>query len=450
MTAMTTADSCASAGTYRIEVPNLGKGTYRVIFSDKGSRSNRYPADMAPGLEFTRGTAVQWDGSSTTLSAVTCKTLDVPVSSVAVSGSGVSNGKLSLEKGKSVQLTATVNPSNATNRTVTWSSSNASVASVTGTGYVSAVKAGTATVTASAGGKSASVKVTVTAPVDVVDIRFNVSGVNLKSGEKAYVVGDWGQGKAWTRSGGVALVSSGGMLSGTARVAKGHAMAMRLIKVGSDGKVTWDPSADRKVTADKSKTLGLEWSGNRVVQTVDITVNASADLKAGEALYMVGDWGQNGKKWSRASGVRLSADSGEVYTGVVAVGIGHHVAFRLIKVGSDGKVTWDPSADRKVTADKSKTLGVAWGVSTVNEDGTVPVSLSIAGEGVRGGRLSIAKGQLVALSAEGISDEPDMWWSDGAAVAVSGTGVVYGVAAGTAKVHVSADGKTAVLTVTVK
>ena len=47
---------------------------------------------------------------------------------------------------------------------MTWSSSNASVASVTGTGYVAAVKAGTATITASAGGKSASVRVTVTDP----------------------------------------------------------------------------------------------------------------------------------------------------------------------------------------------------------------------------------------------------------------------------------------------
>ncbi|WP_300765754.1 Ig-like domain-containing protein, partial [uncultured Bifidobacterium sp.] len=164
MTAMTTADSCASAGTYRIEVPNLGTGTYRVIFSDNGNSSNRYPADMAPGLEFTRGTAAQWDGSSTTIESVTCKTPDVAVSSIAISGSGVSNGALSLAKGKSVQLTASVSPSDATNKTVAWSSSDASVASVTGTGYVSAVKAGTATITAEAGGKSASVRVTVTEP----------------------------------------------------------------------------------------------------------------------------------------------------------------------------------------------------------------------------------------------------------------------------------------------
>ncbi|MEJ5921716.1 Ig-like domain-containing protein, partial [Bifidobacterium thermophilum] len=95
----------------------------------------------------------------------------VPVTSVAISGSGVSNGKLSLAKGKSVQLSAAVSPSNATSKTVTWSSSDASVASVTGTGYVSAVKAGTAKITAAAGGKSATVTVTVTAP--------STSGLNL-------------------------------------------------------------------------------------------------------------------------------------------------------------------------------------------------------------------------------------------------------------------------------
>nr|AIA94889.1 CAZy families GH13/CBM20 protein [uncultured Bifidobacterium sp.] len=144
------------------------------------------------------------------------------------------------------------------------------------------------------------------------------------------------------------------------------------------------------------------------------------------------------------------AGAGGVYTGTVAVGVGRAVAFRLVKVGSDGKVTWDPSSDRKTTADRSKTLGVAWDVSTVNEDGTVPVSFSISGDGVQDGRLSMKKGQLVALSVRGVSGDPDMWWSDGAAVAVSGTGVVYGVAAGTAKVHVKAGGKTAVLTITVK
>ena len=89
--------------------------------------------------------------------------VSVPVTSVSVSGDGVKDGKLSLKSGASVQLTATVNPSNATDRKVTWTSSDSSVANVMGTGVVTAgSKAGTATIKATAGGKSASVQVTVT------------------------------------------------------------------------------------------------------------------------------------------------------------------------------------------------------------------------------------------------------------------------------------------------
>ena len=89
--------------------------------------------------------------------------VSVPVESVSVSGDGVSGGKLSLKSGASAQLTATVKPDNATDRKVTWTSSDSSVANVMGTGVVTAgSKAGKATVTATAGGKSASVTVTVT------------------------------------------------------------------------------------------------------------------------------------------------------------------------------------------------------------------------------------------------------------------------------------------------
>ena len=89
--------------------------------------------------------------------------VSVPVESVSVSGDGVKDGKLSLKSGASAQLTATVKPDNATDRKVTWTSSDSSVANVMGTGVVTAgSKAGKATVTATAGGKSASVTVTVT------------------------------------------------------------------------------------------------------------------------------------------------------------------------------------------------------------------------------------------------------------------------------------------------
>ena len=114
----------------------------------------------------------------------------VPVTSVSVSGDGVSNGKLSLKSGASVQLTATVSPSNATDRKVTWTSSDSSVANVMGTGVVTAGnKAGTATITATAGGKSASVQVTVTGvpdPYEELDALAKAHASDLADGE--YVV----------------------------------------------------------------------------------------------------------------------------------------------------------------------------------------------------------------------------------------------------------------------
>ena len=109
----------------------------------------------------------------------------VPVESVSVSGDGVSDGKLSLKSGASAQLTATVKPDNATDRKVTWTSSDSSVANVMGTGVVTAgSKAGKATVTATAGGKSASVEVTVEAqdPYAELDALAKAHASDLEDG----------------------------------------------------------------------------------------------------------------------------------------------------------------------------------------------------------------------------------------------------------------------------
>ena len=73
--------------------------------------------------------------------------------------------ELSLTVGDAaVQLKATVAPDNATDKTVTWSSDKTSVATVDATGKVTAVAEGEATITAKAGDKTATCKVTVTAP----------------------------------------------------------------------------------------------------------------------------------------------------------------------------------------------------------------------------------------------------------------------------------------------
>ena len=80
----------------------------------------------------------------------------VPVTSVMLNES-----TLTLARGLTAQLTAVVFPTNADSQTVTWTSSNASVAAVDSNGLVTAAGEGTAIITAEAGGKTAQCTVTV-------------------------------------------------------------------------------------------------------------------------------------------------------------------------------------------------------------------------------------------------------------------------------------------------
>lgn len=92
-------------------------------------------------------------------------TCTVTVTPIAVTGVTLNKGTLSLNVGGSETLTATVAPSNATNKTVYWKSSNTAVATVDANGKVTAVAVGTATITATTAdqAKTATCAVTVTA-----------------------------------------------------------------------------------------------------------------------------------------------------------------------------------------------------------------------------------------------------------------------------------------------
>ena len=82
-----------------------------------------------------------------------------------VTGVSLNTDSLTLEEGGTATLTATITPSNATDQNVTWSSDNQNVATVDQNGEVTAVSAGTATITVTTedGSKTATCVVTVTA-----------------------------------------------------------------------------------------------------------------------------------------------------------------------------------------------------------------------------------------------------------------------------------------------
>lgn len=83
---------------------------------------------------------------------------------VSVTGVSLSQTSANLKVDEAVTLTATVQPDNATNKNVTWTSSDENVATVDADGLVTAVGEGTATITVTTedGGKTASCAVTVT------------------------------------------------------------------------------------------------------------------------------------------------------------------------------------------------------------------------------------------------------------------------------------------------
>ena len=128
--------------------------------SEYSSSASLYAADGALQTDFAD------DCFTATLSALgPVALIDTKEETGSTEASSVTLSKtaLTLEAGKTVRLSATVLPATATNKSVTWSSNNEAVATVSTNGTVTARKAGTAVITArTANGKSASCTVTVT------------------------------------------------------------------------------------------------------------------------------------------------------------------------------------------------------------------------------------------------------------------------------------------------
>jgi len=107
----------------------------------------------------TMVTVTTQDGGFTASSAITVTNVVVLPTGVTVAPTSAS-----VNVGATTTLTATVAPSNATNKTVTWSSSNTSIAMVNSSGVVTGVATGSATITATtqSGSFTASSAITVT------------------------------------------------------------------------------------------------------------------------------------------------------------------------------------------------------------------------------------------------------------------------------------------------
>ena len=240
----------------------------------KWTTSNKNVATVSPEGVVTAvaaGTAIitatAADGSGV---KATCKiTVTNPV--IKVTKVTLNKTTASVVKGKTLTLTATVTPTNATNKNVTWKSSNTKIATVDGNGKVTAVAAGTATIICTAKAdksKSATCKITVTNPaVKVTKLSMNKTSVDLLKGKtvqlKVTVTPSNATNKAvtWTSSNKkIATVTSNGLVKA---VGTGTVTITAKAKDGSGKKVTckinvYADSVESYVARIYTKALGRD------------------------------------------------------------------------------------------------------------------------------------------------------------------------------------------------
>lgn len=278
---------------------------------------------------------------------------EVEIPKVAVSGITLNNSTLSLTTGQNFTLQAILSPSNATNKEVTWESSDAGVAAVSKDGVVTAKKAGKATIVAKAAdesGKYASCVVTVTeAKKEVTGVTLNKSSLNLGVGGSevlsATVLPADATNKqvTWLSSTpSIATVSQSGVVTGVKEgttqisviTAEGSKTAICSVTVGGQTPITptepgtqtggiIDPATGKTAAAtfsgmeieldytstayngsDKEPGVAIQdASGNDLTEDVDYTLDYYNNLTVGKATVIVSG---KGKYAGVIAGVRFT------------------------------------------------------------------------------------------------------------------------------------------------
>ena len=142
-------------GGYATGVSNSGKGITRGVDMNLKvpagtlEAGKTYKIVFESGIESGVGSSAANASTKTVVFEFKTKSVNVPVTSVTVTPSGKT-----LTVGKTVTLSVVVAPQNATNKEVSWTSSNSSIASVDENGTVTAISPGTAVITATAGGEN--------------------------------------------------------------------------------------------------------------------------------------------------------------------------------------------------------------------------------------------------------------------------------------------------------
>ena len=312
----------------------------------------------------------------------------------------------SLKAGETVTLTATVKPDDATDKTVTWSTSDASVATVNN-GVVTAKKVGAATITAKAGDKSATCAITVE-PTPVTGITLDNASVTLKEGQE------------------IQLTATVEPVDATDKTVTWSSNKSEVATVDNTGKVKAIKEGSAIITAkagDKTATCVISVSKNVIAVTSVTLDKTTASLKAGETVTLTATVKPDDATDKTVTWTTSDASVATVENGVVTA--------KKVGTATITAKAGDKSATCSITV-------IATPVTSVTLDKTT---------------ASLKAGETVSLTAtvkpDDATDKTVTWSSSDATVATVSNGVVTAKKVGSATITAKAGDKTATCTVTV-
>ena len=348
------------------------------------------------------------DGKSASCKVTVNGQTTVPVASVKLNQT-----TLELIAGKEATLTATVKPDDATNKTVTWSSNNETVATVDNNGKVTAKAAGEAIITAKVGDKQATCNVKVTAAeVAVESVTLDQSSLELIAGKEA------------------TLTATVKPDNATNRTVAWESNATNVATVDNNGKVTAKAAGEAIITAkigDKQATCNVKVTAADVA-VESVTLNQSSlELVAGKEATLT------------ATVKPDNATNGTV--------VWESNAISVATVDNNGKVTAKAEGTAIITAkagDKTATCTV-----TVTEADVKVTQITISGKN------TLNVNDVATLTADvqpgDVTNKTVVWTSENPDVVKVENGKVTALMPGQAVIKATAqDGSNVVGTFTIK
>lgn len=351
----------------------------------------------------------------------TCK-VNVPQSLIVdVTGVTLNKSTLTLQKGTRETLVAKVNPSDATNTAVVWTSSNKNVAIVNSNGRITALSPGTATITVTtvSGGETASCQLTVTGPQTVQPTGINISQTSLTIEKDASAQ----------------LTATVVPSNVENKTVIWNSSNLAVAEVTSNGKVTAIDTGTATITAS---TADGKYTAKCTVTVAKPTVRVTGVTINKTAVTL-----ENGSTTQLIAGVTPAT-------------------------ADNTKVTWkSDNTDVATVDDSGKVTAVGVGNATITvttEDGNysktcvvyVPEKVPVTGIELSAEELTINKGRTEKLKVNVLPKNADnanytYEISDESVIALSNTGI-KGIKAGTAKItFTTEDGNySATCTITVK